>query len=202
MLCVDFSKAFDSIEHNVIRSSLTFFNFGDNIMNMVMTILKDRKARVILDGSYSDTLQIQRGTPQGDRASPFIFIIVMEILLIKLVYKDGGGINSLNYISDWLNGIDIESTTAEVYADDLTIIFKMCQEGVTEKLRVLEDFTAVTGLEVNKGKTQLMVTGGENWGIGGSVEGIRIVETVTLLGIKIDRKLENWIKIGRIKLII
>ncbi len=49
----------------------------------------------------------------------------------------------------------------------------------------------VTGLEVNKGRTQLMVTGGENWGIGGSVEGIRIVETVTLLGIKIDRKSEN-----------
>ncbi len=130
VLCVDFSKAFDSIEHEVIRSSLKFFNFGDNMVNMVMTILTDRKARVILDGSYSETLQIQRGTPQGDRASPFIFIIVMEILLIKLVSKDGEGINGPNYIHEWLNGIDIESTTAEAYADDLTIIFKMCQEGV------------------------------------------------------------------------
>jgi hypothetical protein len=125
VLCVDFSKAFDSIEHGVIRSSLKFFNFGDNMTNMVMTILKDRKARVILDGAYSATLQIQRGTPQGDRASPFIFIIVMEILLIKIVAKDGDGINGPNYIRDCLDGIDIESTTAEAYADDLTKIFKM-----------------------------------------------------------------------------
>ncbi len=36
----------------------------------------------------------------------------------------------------------------------------MCNESVLEILKVLEDFITVSGLEVNKGKTQLMVTGG------------------------------------------
>jgi hypothetical protein len=41
-----------------------------------------------------------------------------------------------------------------------------------------------------------MVVGGDDWGVGGRVHGIEIVEKVTILGIVIDRKLEdlnaNW----------
>ncbi len=33
---------------------------------------------------YSAVIKIQRGTPQGDRASPFIFIIAIE------VFEEGG----------------------------------------------------------------------------------------------------------------
>jgi hypothetical protein len=36
---------------------------------------------------------IKRGTPQGDRASPYIFIIVIEVLLIKVRSMEGKGID-------------------------------------------------------------------------------------------------------------
>jgi hypothetical protein len=91
VLCVDFSKAFDSIEHEAIRKILGFFNFGQWMINMVMTLLKDRKARVIMGDGYSTDIDIRRGSPQGDRASPFIFIIAIEILLIKIRVMDGEG---------------------------------------------------------------------------------------------------------------
>jgi len=48
VLCVDFSKAFDSFEHEAIRKILGFFNFGQWMVNMVMTLHKDMKARVIM----------------------------------------------------------------------------------------------------------------------------------------------------------
>ena len=49
VLCVDFNKAFDSIEHACIASVLKFFNFGENMVGMVNTILRDRTARVKLN---------------------------------------------------------------------------------------------------------------------------------------------------------
>jgi hypothetical protein len=89
--------------------------------------------------------------------------------------------------------------TAEAYADDLTIIFKMSERGVGCIIAMLDDFATVTGLEINKEKTQLMVTGSDEWLVGQRICGIKIVGEITLLGIKIDRKLENlddnWVRV-------
>ena len=92
VLCVDFNKAFDSIEHACVSSVLKFFNFGENMVGMVSTILRDRTARVKVEEGLSESFNIERSTPQGDRASPYIFILCIEILLIKLVHLGGRGI--------------------------------------------------------------------------------------------------------------
>jgi len=97
---------------------------------------------------------------------------------------------------DKVEGIDIETMTAEAYADDLTILFQMSVEGMRSILTILNDFEKVTGLGINANKTQLMVCGTEDWLVGNTVEGITIVEKITVLGMDIDRKLEqldvNW----------
>ncbi len=63
-------------------------------------------------------------------------------------------------------------------------------------LEVLATYFRVTGLEVNTNKTQLMVVGTEQWATGERVHGIAVVDSIKLLGITIDRKLEklgkNW----------
>jgi hypothetical protein len=74
IMCVDFAKAFDSVEHAMIKNVLEFFGFGEVMTGMVMTLLKDRKSRIILDGGYSEDIIIGRGTPQRDSSSPYIFI--------------------------------------------------------------------------------------------------------------------------------
>ncbi len=75
IMCVDFAKAFDSVEHKLIQNVLEFFGFGNVMTSMVMTLLKDRRARIILEGGYSEDIIIGRGTPQGDRSSPYIFTV-------------------------------------------------------------------------------------------------------------------------------
>jgi hypothetical protein len=191
VLCVDFSKAFDSIEHRAITSCLEFFNFGEFMVNMVKTILKDRKARIIVEGGYSGVFNICRGTPQGDRSSPYIFIICIEILLIKLNLMEGNGINCCNFIKEKIANIDIEKLTAEAYADDLTVIFRMQDNSVNIILDVMENFYRVSGLQLNRNKTQLMITGRDLQIENNLVGGIEVVEKVNILGLIIDRKLEN-----------
>ncbi len=196
VLCVDFSKAFDSVEHQAIRNILEFFNFGEVMVGMVMAILNKRIARVILGEDFSPDINIDRGTPQGDRASPYLFIICVEILLIKLLLMEGKGINQCTFINNRIGNIDIEKLTAEAYADDLTVLFKMSEGAMGQILDILEDYHRCTGLRINKEKTQLMVVGGECWAVGERVKGIEVVGEVTLLGVTIDRKLErldqNW----------
>jgi hypothetical protein len=74
VLLVDFVKAFDSVEHEYIRKCLEHFNLGPVLVGMVMTLLKDRKASVNMGNMYSQTFDIKRGTPQGDRSSPYVLL--------------------------------------------------------------------------------------------------------------------------------
>jgi hypothetical protein len=120
----------------------------------------------------------------------------MEILLMKIKSKEGGGIDCCNFIARRTGNGGMEAVNAEAYADDLTIIFKMTREAVGTVMRLLNQFSEMTGLEVNKEKTQLMVGGVDDWQEGHQVCGVTIVNKVKLLGIGIDRKLEkldeNW----------
>jgi hypothetical protein len=119
-MCVDFKKAFDSVEHLAIEKTLRFFNFGEIMIKMVMTLLNGRSAGIILGNGHSNTFNIERGTPQGDRSLTFLFIICMEILLIKIRSMHGGGLDCCNFILRKIDGVDVEAVTAEAYADDGT----------------------------------------------------------------------------------
>ncbi len=196
VMCVYFKKAFDSVEHDAIKRVMEFFNYGEVMVNMVMTLLNGRVASIITGTGFSGRFGIGRGTPQGDRSSPYVFIIVMEILLMKIRLMEGRGVDCCDFIRRAIEGLDIETITAEAYADDLTILFKMSEIKVREILVLMEMFNRTTGLEINTEKTQLMIAGFEQWGVGLFIQGIHVVSSVKVLGIKIDRKLEklndNW----------
>jgi len=196
IMCVDFSKAFDSVEHQAVKMVLEFFNFGNNMVNIVMTLLNGRKARVIMEEGYSSDIKIQRGTPQGDRASPFIFIIVIEVLLIKIRGMEGRGINECECLRMGIERLDVEKLTAEAYVDDLTLIFKMSEGAIRVILGVMDEFKAFSSLSMNTNKTQLMICGTDEWGAGTAVHGITVVNDINVLGIRRDRKLAeldiNW----------
>jgi len=196
VLCIDFIKAFDSVEHSCMESTLRFFNFGENFVNMVMTILRERKTMIKLENGYADSFPITRGTPQGDRTSPYIFILVVELLLMKLEHARGGGLISCNYMGEYENMLGGENCVCECYADDLTVLFKYSDEGLSTILDIMKNFELTTGLGMNKKKTNLMITNTQQYQ--GEVRGITLCDEVTVLGIVIDRKLEkiqqNWDK--------
>ena len=104
---------------------------------MVSTILRDRTARVKVEEGLSESFNIERSTPQRDRASPYIFILCIEILLIKLVHLGGRGIEICRFMQDMANLSSFEPGVAEAYADDLTVMFKLSVENVNAIIQVL-----------------------------------------------------------------
>jgi hypothetical protein len=158
VLLVDFVKVFDSVEHEYIRKCLVHFNLGSNLVGMVMTLLNDRKASINMGNMYSKTFDIKRGTPQGDRSSPYIFIICLEILLNKTEMGGGGiivGRDNTNLEGEQVNSVN------EAFADDLTAVFRMNNEVVKILIGILTSFGKLSGLNINMDKTHIMITGRE-----------------------------------------
>ena len=191
VLCVDFSKAFDSVEHLFIDRVLEFYNFGPNMRKMVRTILSNREAKIIYGDRLGEPIKIDRGTPQGDKASPYLFILCIEILLIKINKENGGAVRGCEFNENIRRLYNLETMLTEAYADDLTILFKWDRAGLKRIVEILEEFALVSGLQINVKKTQLMITGGDGECIDSEIHGIKIVEKIEILGVVIDRRLEN-----------
>ena len=46
--------------------------------------LSNRSAKILLGGHLTEEILLGQGVPQGDIISPYLFIIMIEILLIKI----------------------------------------------------------------------------------------------------------------------
>ena len=84
ILLIDFCKAFDSLSHRYIDECLKLFNLGPSIRKWVSLFFCNREAYILLGGELSKTILLEQGVPQGDVVSPYIFILAVELLLIKI----------------------------------------------------------------------------------------------------------------------
>jgi hypothetical protein len=84
ILLIDFKTAFDSLSPSFIFSTLKTLGFGSDIINWIKCFLKNRSAQILLGGHLTEHIPLEQGVPQGDIISPYLFIIMVEILLIKI----------------------------------------------------------------------------------------------------------------------
>ena len=93
----DFEKAFDSIDHNFIFKALKYFNFGTSFINWIKLFYKDAQSCIVNNGHMSEFFKIERGVRQGCPLSPYLFILIIEILY-KSVQEDNNikGITMFN----------------------------------------------------------------------------------------------------------
>ena len=75
LVLLDFSKAFDSINHNVLIQNLKDIGLSSLTLNWFISYLKGRKHRVVSNEIFSDWIDVINGVPQGSILGPILFSI-------------------------------------------------------------------------------------------------------------------------------
>ena len=84
LLQLDFSKAFDTIEWQMIQQVISIFNFGDSIKRWIGTFHCNTESSVLNNGFTTNLFKLSKGVRQGCPLSPYLFTLVVEILAAKI----------------------------------------------------------------------------------------------------------------------
>ena len=99
-ILLDFSKAFDTINHDILLHKLSHYGIRGKTLEWFRSYLSDRKQFVFLDGHTSELRHVNCGVPQGSLLGPLLFII---------------------YINDFYRSSDIAYFI--LFADDTNLFF-------------------------------------------------------------------------------
>ena len=141
---VDFAKAFDTVPRDILLKKLLSHGISGRFFNAIKNIYTKDKACIKIGSQYTGTIVINQGVRQGCVMSPLLFNIFLADLAEKF--------DSIND-NIKMNNSEI---SALFWADDILILSKS-EEGLTKKLKVLEEYTNGNFLEVNTDKTKVMI---------------------------------------------
>ena len=105
---LDFTKAFDSVSHNLIIDKLYSIGIRGPLLKWFRSYLHDRKQRVVLDGKCSEWLSVTSGVPQGSILGPAVFVlfindmpdVVSEPSTLALFADDAKCLRAINDVGD------------------------------------------------------------------------------------------------------
>ena len=177
---IDLSKAFDSVNHEIILGKLEQSNMSTSVINWFKSYLYERSQSVTGGGNISKSRPLNTGVPQGSILGPLLFII---------------------YTSDLPLCLSVECKLF-MYADDSTITcsssnINEIENNLNTALGRIYDWCVRNKLAINANKTKSMLIGSKqkvcNTDLNVSIAGSSVVKVnyVKYLGVIIDDSL-SW----------
>ena len=135
---VDFAKAFDTVNHEILLKKLDNYGFRGAINNWFRSYLTNRQQKVVINGFESKNQVMKHGVPQGSVLGPILFLI---------------------YINDLHRSI--KHCTTYHFADDTNLLniskdYATLQRRVNYDLFSLHKWLTANKISLNEGKTELI----------------------------------------------
>ena len=135
---VDFQKAFDTVNHEILLKKLDHYGFRGIINNWFRSYLTNRKQKVVINGFESNSKTLPHGVPQGSVLGPILFLIY---------------INDLHHC--------IKYCTTYHFADDTNLLnisndYQTLRKKVNYDLFNLHKWLTANKISLNEGKTELI----------------------------------------------
>ena len=70
---MDLSKAFDTINHDLLPAKLKAYGFSKQALSFMRSYLKNRRQRVQINDKFSNLKEVIAGVPQGSIGGPLLF---------------------------------------------------------------------------------------------------------------------------------
>ena len=109
---IDFSKAFDCIDHNILISKLKLYGLDHSAIAFITSYFGNRYQQTTVDGYTSNINKVTYGTAQGSILGPLIFIIYVNDLFLEIMDKQ----NIIMYADDTLlmsSSIDMNESVSK-----------------------------------------------------------------------------------------
>ena len=72
---IDFSAAFERVNHLSILCKLCSVGIGDSVLSILTEFLSNRSQQVMVDGCRSTLVKVVSGVPQGSVLGPLLFLL-------------------------------------------------------------------------------------------------------------------------------
>ena len=178
---IDYSKAFDTIDHSIMVRKLLNLGFGSSVIKVIVSYLSNRKQFVQVDDKRSTIQNIYFGVPQGSILGPILFNV---------------------YVAELPSVIETPSIQ---YADDTTLHRSCTKKEMLENVISLErdlmqlsTWSTDNGLIFNDDKLQMIIfhkprslPADRSYLVRSNGHSIKQESTVKLLGVMVDQNL-SW----------
>ncbi|KAK4384114.1 putative mitochondrial protein [Sesamum angolense] len=152
-LKVDLRKAYDTVEWDFLTAVLQLFGFPETFIGWVEECVTTPMFSVCINGNPHGFFKGSRGLRQGDPMSPFLFVLIMEVLQLMFLQ-----------LIDQNEGFSFHWRCKEIglfqlcFADDLLLFCKADVDSVRVFRHGLEEFAKLSGLHANPQKSQLILS--------------------------------------------
>ena len=173
VIFMDLSKAFDTINHDLLLAKLKAYGFSHNALAFMLSYLKNRSHRVNINNNFSTWEEIIAGVPQGSILGLLLFIIFIN----HIFYFEGK-----SYLSNYA-----DDNVLYAFGSNMTEV----KDKLSQDLPKLSEWFTENFMILNPDKCHYMCLGKD------AVNDIlklcdvelKSSELETVLGIEIDQKL-------------
>ncbi|XP_020096969.1 uncharacterized protein LOC109716078, partial [Ananas comosus] len=145
----DMEKAYDRVRWDSVTTVLSLMRFPIKWVNWIMACISSPTYAFIINGKASDWIQPAGGLRQGDPLSPYLFILIAQVLTSLLNEAQSCGsftgipVGDNSYLSHLM------------YADDILITGAISRRNCRGIEAILHKYECLSGQRVNKDKSAL-----------------------------------------------